>query len=183
MRSGAVAGCGSVVAIALAACLPAERKAPPMPAHYQGRLAIRAAAIAAPRPPQTLDEELAAGNRLAQVSFDEDHDGALNFDEWIEQEFAAFLIYNASHDGKLKYDEYRRYYYNLHGGLMDEAAERETQARFHELDRGHKGYLLIDDIHDLAFSSFALNDVNHDRRVTPTEIAEVAKGGAPHLLP
>lgn len=150
-----------------------------MPAAYQGRLAIAAALKAAPHPPRTDEEEFEALRRLGggdgYMDFDQNKDGALDFDEWIEQEFSAFLIYNASHDGKLKYDEFRRYHVNLHGGSMDELAERETRQKFDAMDSGGKGYLMVDDFHDLAFSSFALNDRNHDGKVTKQEIIETAK--------
>lgn len=159
----------------LAGCTPPpEPRSPPVPAAYYGRLAIAAAALAAPHPPRNLQEELDMGNRLDAISFDENKDGALDFDEWIESEFSAFLLYNASHDGKLKYEEFRRYYANLSGGELDEGGERETRKRFNDMDKGRKGYLEVDDFHDLAFSSFALNDVNKDGRVTEAEISEVA---------
>ena len=153
-----------------------------MPAAYHGRLAIAAAALAAPHPPRNLQEELDVGNRLAAISFDENKDGALDFDEWIEQEFAAYLVYNASHDGKLKYDEFRRAC--AAGGPIDQVVEQEAREKFARMDQSRKGYLDIDDFHDLAFSTFALNDVNKDGHVTQAEINEVAKrGDTSHLFP
>lgn len=175
MRRATLAG---LLALSAAcACSSPQKRTPPVPAYYQGRLAIAAALKAAPHPPRTNDEEFEALRRLGgYMAFDDNKDGALDFDEWIEQEFTPFLIYNVSHDGRLKYDEFRRYYVNLHGGgELDDVAERETRQKFDGMDAGKKGYLTVDDFHDLAFSSFALNDRNHDGKVTEQEIIETSK--------
>lgn len=180
-RSWLVAGLG---ALALAGCLPTGPRAPPTPNRYHGRLAIRAALMAAPHPPRSLEELGDALQRLEAISFDEDKDGALELDEWVEQDFATMLIFNFSHDGKLKLPEYLAYKETLDENSKNTEVRISDQREFELLDYRRRGFVTIDDIRDTSFNWFELNDVNRDGRVTDKEIDQVANSGSTaHLFP
>jgi len=148
--------------------------------YLPGSLAIKAAALASPTPPQTARDVGQAmgyldGHRLEL--FDADHDGSYDVNEWLEYSFAPYLVYNVQRDGRLTPDEYAQFFQGPREHPYPNIGPniREIEQRFRRLDRGNKGYLTIEDFRGEATANFRENDVNHDGHVTQAEIEEVGR--------
>lgn len=146
--------------------------------HSIGQAAIAAARMAAPRPPETLEQYIHSLNYLSLHKwelFDANHDGALSRDEWLEFTFSAYLIFNESGDGKVKFTEYAQFINGpVHHPLLSLRSMRELHAQFDAMDHGKRGYLTIEEFRDVAESFFLENDLNHDGFITEAELNEVA---------
>jgi Ca2+-binding EF-hand superfamily protein len=170
-----------LTALVAAAALAHGASASPL---EKGEAAIRAAALAAPMPPTTTHELGMAMGYLIKHTFelfDQDKDGSLTFDEFLEYHFASYLVFNVERDGRLTFEEYRESYAGppAHPFTIPHPSDRDIERRFHALDRAKKGYLTIDDFREEAMQYFRANDVNRDGRVTQEEMDEVARGGRP----
>lgn len=170
-----------MVLAALLAAAPSHHGGARMGQYVKGELAIRAARLAAPTVPRTVEDEASAGRYFSSHFwglFDANNDGALDFAEWIESEFAAFLIYNERKDGKLRLEEFKQYYLGPknHPYTIAHPSENSVEEAFRTLDRSHKGYIDIDDFAGLARATFQENDLNRDGLVTQEEISRVARG-------
>jgi Ca2+-binding EF-hand superfamily protein len=152
--------------------------------HPRGEAALKAAALAAPKPPETMNEVLSAQNYLFThlfELFDVNQDGALSPDEWLEYIFSSYAVYNKAKDGHLLSDEFAEF---INGptshpfGVGRQPVSR-IEAMFRNLDHGNKGYLAIEDFRDEAMKYFRANDVNRDGLVTPAEMQEVANRPRP----
>lgn len=149
----------------------------------RGRIAVAAARIAAPHPPQTLGEVMRAMNYLTLHKwelFDTNHDGRLSRDEWLEFYFSTYCVFNVNGDGRILFDEFEQLINGpTHERLSFPTPMRDVHAQFDALDHGHKGYLTIDDFRGLAQSQFEADDLNHDGFVTQAELTELALRHSP----
>jgi Ca2+-binding EF-hand superfamily protein len=143
-----------------------------------GQAAMRAARLAAPKPPETAEDVLRVAaylQRHRMELFDQNSDGVLSFDEWLEYHFTYVSTYNVKGDGRILLEEFAQ---SING---PEAHPFSTMRPWHEIerlfrkfDRAGKGYLTIEDYREDAMRSFRINDVNRDGSVTEAEINEVA---------
>lgn len=165
----------------LAILAPASALATPLPA---GEASMKAAKLAAPKPPETPDDILRVAAYFQQrrmTLFDQNGDGALSPDEWLEYHFAYTATYNVKGDGRILLSEFAQ---SINGPvahpLPSLRPRKEIERLFRQRDRGNKGYLVIEDLRDDATGWFRLNDLNRDNRVTEAEIYEVATRNRRH---
>jgi hypothetical protein len=146
----------------------------------KGEAALHAAHLASPQPPTNNHEVIFAMGYLSTHRFelfDENQDGALTPDEWLEAEFAACAVYNVKRDGRLLLEEFAQTINGPTDKPFSVGAQplHRIEAQFRALDRGHKGYLTIEDFRERAMKTFRLNDVNRNGLVTKAEIDEVKR--------
>ncbi len=167
-----------VILAALLAATPSSGVV--MGQYVKGELALRAVNLACPTPPRTVEEAFKASTYISThywQLFDVNNDGAVDFEEWREAEFVPFLYYNQRRDGKVLLNEYMNVYLGppLHRFTVVHPDKDGVEKAFRMLDKGHKGYLDIDDLSSVARATFELNDVNHDGLVTQAEIDQVSR--------
>jgi hypothetical protein len=151
-----------------------------------GETAMKAAHLAAPVKPTTASEVLSAVgyiNRHRFELFDANQDGALTPDEWLEMNFATYVIFNKQRDGHLTLEDYTQFFmgpteHPFPGGTARSA--HEIEGHFKKLDRANKGYLTIEDFRAEAALNFQHNDVNDDGKVTQVEIDDVSRSHLRH---
>ncbi|HTI67401.1 MAG TPA: hypothetical protein VL460_07635 [Caulobacteraceae bacterium] len=147
--------------------------------HRPGEAALKAVNQASPQPPETRADARKAGAYLISRRvklFDANHDGAYTPDEWSEMEFASWALFNKKRDGKILLEEFAQ---SFNGPTKDQMKLfheplSKLKARFDRMDRGHKGYLTIEDFRERAMTTFRFNNVNHDGLVTEGQMKAVA---------
>lgn len=156
-------------------------------------LAIGAARLAAPLPPQNSAELMRSLGYLTSNRrglFDANHDGRYGFVEWLASDFAVYLIYDVAKDGHVLEDEFiqtrcgpnTQPYMScgLAGAPVMGFSRQHAHEEFERLDHGHKGYLVATDFTGEALSYFRVNDIDRDGYITDAEIAYVATRARRH---
>ena len=108
------------------------------------------------------------------VTFDNDHDQTISFEEYLSMQWAFFLAYRTNRDCSLSKADFLSMFLGVpHTPTSGWDAPYQPSVVggvFDSLDVGKKGFLTKEDIRRQSSSSFSLMDRNHDGRLSTAEM-------------